>query len=208
MFSTSLLPVLREFYRSYGGWRALLRSEYFIIAIILSFAQWRNVGSEAWVDTTKVVLPALTAFTVAAFAILFAILNDIDREALSYPEKELDGRTPLLMIATPILHAALIQIAAITYAVVFSSKPFPVFFGLVETANVINVIFSWVGCLLMIYGILLLVGSVLSVYRIIGIKKSKKKLSTSSTDAASSPSTPVILDGEAQPPSSSGTALH
>ena len=66
---------LRRLYRHYGGIAAVLTSWYFWVAAFLSALSYESIFDFAWVDMALSVMPSLTGFTIAAFAIIFAILD-------------------------------------------------------------------------------------------------------------------------------------
>jgi len=66
---------LQKLYRNYGGIKAVMTSWYFWVAAFLSVLSYEAIFDFSWVGITLSVLPSLTGFTIAAFAIIFAILD-------------------------------------------------------------------------------------------------------------------------------------
>jgi hypothetical protein len=157
-------------YASYGGVAGLLKSEYFYLSIVLTALCWRLTTSDAWSDIAKSVLPTLSGFSIAAYAIFFAVLDERTRDILRAPESTLGDRSPLLIIASAISHAVVIQIAGLMLAVIFTAKPFPTPFCLIEHSKIVNIVYSSVGLFVTIYGIVLILASILSIFRIIEIR--------------------------------------
>jgi hypothetical protein len=157
-------------YKSYGGWAGLVKSEYFYLALILSALCWRLAANGTWADLAKSVLPTLSGFSIAAYAIFFAVLDERAREVLRAPAPKLDNRSPLLILASAISHAVVIQLLGIVVAVVFAAKPFPVFCQLHDQAQWLNWTVSAIGLFATMYGIALVLAAVLSIFRILEIR--------------------------------------
>jgi hypothetical protein len=168
-FGTGLLDNLGALYRSHGGPKSLLRSAYFWIAVALSVLAWRRVSDETWFAVAQSILPTLAGFSIASFAILFAILDSRARQALRAPSAELGGRSPLLVLASSVTHAVVVQVCALLFSIIFASKPFPRLEGLETTATVVTLIASGFGLLLLLYAVVLVLATVLTVFKILEI---------------------------------------
>lgn len=167
---TGLRESLRLLYRNYGGWRSLVQSEYFWLALVLSAACWRIGVDEKWADLAKSILPTLAGFSIAAYAIFFAVLDERARNALRAPAEELGNRSPLLILASSISHAVFIQILALLTAIVFPAKPFPYISCFGKINGAFSLLVSFGGLFLTVYGIVLVLAAVLSIFRILEIR--------------------------------------
>jgi hypothetical protein len=161
---------LSELFQSYGGWRALANSAYLRIALGLSLLAWPYVVTEKWVSSAVTILPALIGFSVAAYAIFFVILNEEDRRKLSRPMPSDPVRSPLSMLLSTISFAVLIQLTALIYAIIFDGKPFPTLQAFSGLYKYTNMFFSAIGILLLMYGLTLVAATVLTLFRLVGIK--------------------------------------
>lgn len=171
---------LRLLYWSYGGAKSLLSSEYLFYSVLLSIPTYWVVVTGSWPSLTISVMPALAGFSIASFALFFSVLDAESQAKLSLPSEELNGRRPILMLASAISHAALVQIGALIYAIVFQSGPVESALNLLPEdtlphraligIDVIILIFSYLGHLLTLYAILLVAGSVLSIFRLLHIR--------------------------------------
>jgi hypothetical protein len=123
-----------------------------------------------WADFAKSTLPTLSGFSIAAYAIFFAILDDRAREALLAPEPSLENRSPLLILASAISHAVVVQLLGIMLALIFSSRPFPVYNDCIECGNNVNYVVSAIGLFLSVYGVVLILAAILSIFRILVIR--------------------------------------
>lgn len=168
--ATGLISNLRILYQSYGGVAGLLKSEYFYVALFFTGLCWRLATNDAWADLAKSVLPTLSGFSIAAYAIFFAVLDESTRGALRAPSPDLGDRSPLLVIASAISHAVVVQIAGLMLAIVFSAKPLPTLSCMSDFYIATNAAFSAVGLFVTIYGIILILASILSIFRILEIR--------------------------------------
>jgi hypothetical protein len=170
--STGFLTNISALYKNYGGLQSLVRSAYFWISLIVSGLCWRFIPNEAWPDLAKDILPQLAGFSVAAYALFFAVLDERSRKALREPAEQLGGRSPLLILASSISHAVIVQIVAVLVALTYSSKPFPTCD--VTLANSVNMTFGAIGLFLLIYGVTLVLAAVLSIFKILEIEARAK----------------------------------
>jgi hypothetical protein len=167
---TGLRESLAILYRSYGGFSSLVVSEYFWLALLLTGLSWRLGMDEKWAEMARSILPTLAGFSIAAYALFFAVLDERAREALRAPAPELRNRSPLLILASSITHAVFVQVVALITAVVFPAKPFPTLPCLSDLSHWVNHVVSFTGLFLMLYGIILILAAVLSVFRILEIR--------------------------------------
>lgn len=167
---TGLRQSLRLLYRNYGGWHSLVTSEYFWLSLLLSGACWRIGVDEKWADTARSILPTLAGFSIAAYAIFFAVLDERARNALRAPSPDLGDRSPLLILASSISHAVFVQICALLCAVVFPAKPFPYVACFGDWNRAANLLVSFSGLFLTVYGVVLVLAAVLSIFRILEIR--------------------------------------
>lgn len=168
--ATGLISTLRLLYSNYGGWRGLFKSSYFYISVAIAALCWRLARDESWVDFAKVTLPVLAGFSVAAYAIFFAILDEKARVALLAPEPTLGNKSPLLVLASSISHAVVVQVLGLICALVYSAKPFPVVEGLSDWAVRVDYVLSSIGLFITAYALVLVVASILSIFRILEIR--------------------------------------
>lgn len=165
---------LRRLYESYGGFPAMVKSGYFWAAALITLASWRLSTDDRWAGISQTILPTLAGFSIAAYALFFAVLNEKDRNALRAPSPELKNRSPLLMLASAISHAAIVQIVGVIFAILFTAKPIPTIELFRNYYKIANIIFSSFGIFFMNYGIVLIVASVVTIFRMIEIKPATK----------------------------------
>lgn len=117
---------------------------------------------------SKDILPQLAGFSVAAYALFFAVLDEKTRNALRAPSEKLGGRSPLLILASSISHAVIVQVVAVLSALVYMGKPFPCINH--DLCNIVNLTAGAVGMFLLAYGIVLVIAAVLSIFKILEIE--------------------------------------
>ncbi|MCZ4108706.1 hypothetical protein O3U67_11485 [Brevundimonas diminuta] len=166
--STGFLPNISTLYKNHGGFKSLIRSAYFWISLFVTALCWRFVPGESWPDLAKDILPQLAGFSVAAYALFFAVLDERSRKALREPAEQLGGRSPLLILASSISHAVIVQIVAVLVALVYLSKPLLTCSD--DLAVVVNYSFGSLGLFLLIYGVTLVLAAVLSIFKILEIE--------------------------------------
>lgn len=126
---------LRKLYRHYGGVNAIVKSSYFWVSILLAALSYQSIWDFGWADKAVSIMPSLTGFTIAAFAIIFAVLEPAMLRKLMATDGH--GRSPIAGIATSIGHAVFIQVSAMILAI--SSK-------LVDLSDIIPIIANWIYC--------------------------------------------------------------
>jgi len=167
---STLLENLGKLYYQYGGWKAFFQSDYARLSAVITAVCWRFSINENWIESTKVILPAILGFSIAAYAVFFAVLDEKARKALNEPEASLDNRSPLLALVGTVSHATLVQVFAIIFALVYSSRPIPYFHELAFMYDYANIVFSTAGSFLLIYAVVLVISSVLSLFRVVEIR--------------------------------------
>jgi hypothetical protein len=106
---------LRELYTSYGWPWALLRSPYFWAATLLTAGSLESAIDSKWEELTLQVVPSLTGFSIAGFAIVFAVLRPEQVKILLVKRDE--KVAPLLKVFSGITHAILVQVLCVLIAV-------------------------------------------------------------------------------------------
>lgn len=183
---------LGKLYRQFGGFVAVLKSGYFWVAIILCGISYDSILDKSWADLALSVMPSLTGFTIAAFAIIFAILDEKMLHALTISDDS--GKSPMATIAAAIGHAVLVQVSALILAIAFKTVDLNEYIQLtvrempkigyspenfVLWVNWIKNIGSALGLFFTYYGVMLVLAAILSIFRMqliaANAKKAKKR---------------------------------
>ena len=163
---------LKTLYRQYGGPGEILSSFYFLLSVALGLACWRLAALDEWTSIALAVLPTLAAFSIAAYALIFAVLDREAMAALAPPAESLGGRSPLLMLASTISHAVIVQVSGILYAIIYKSRPIPELLDVKFSAESANIVFGMIGLTLFIYGVSLVAAAALSIFRLLQLRAS------------------------------------
>lgn len=179
---------LRILYSHYGGSWTILKSTYFWIAVLLALMSFSSVVSASWAEKTLSAMPSLTGFTIAAFALVFAVLDeDLLKKLLPV---DTTGTSPLLTVASSLAHATVVQITALLVAYSFATADIqPAILALQKLFDCVNWDFSvmaaaiaylatfWsaVGLLCSYYGFLLVVAAMLSLLRMMVIVAANRR---------------------------------
>ncbi len=150
---------------------ALFRSVYVWIALLITAAAWRSSLNESWVDHSLSILPSIIGFSIAAVAIITVIGDDGFRRRMSQVNTLHEHESDLTVMLASFVWFILIQITAILFALIFTSKPFPFACQLWENNCIIwnkhiNIIFSFSGMFLLIYSLVLVIASVFMTFHL------------------------------------------
>lgn len=168
---TALRDNLSTLYRVHGGWRSLVQSAYFWLAVIFTCLSWRFVleTPEAWTSSNISIGPALTGFSIASFAVMFAIMDERTRTLLLQRESAETSNSPLLELFAIVTHTIIVQVLSLTFAILFVAKPFPPIEHLESAAKWVNVIAASLGVLLFYYGLTLVLSVALAIFKLFEI---------------------------------------
>lgn len=198
---------LRKLYSRYGGIKAIKTSSYFWVSVFLAALSYSSIAGYEWVDKAIGVMPSLTGFTIAAFAIIFAILDPrMLRKLLATDDS---GQSPIASIAASIGHAVFIQVSAMIIAISSSLVDIS---GVVEfvaklicsigyspeifllTMEWLALSFSAAGLFFTYYGVMLVLAAILSIVRmqliVAGATKTEPAAAPEPHSTPSPPSSP------------------
>ena len=170
-----MLENLKILYKAYGGFGAILRSLYFWISVLLCAVSYFFMVDLGWENLSISIMPSMIGFTVAAFALMFAIL-DQRAFGLLLPRGK-DGNSPIITIASNITHAVSIQVLSLLIALSrslishasivsrFKMCNFDINYYIDYGSSALSII----GLFMTYYGLLLVVATILSIFRILSI---------------------------------------
>ncbi|MFG1362449.1 hypothetical protein [Xanthobacter versatilis] len=170
-----MLENLRLLYLAYGGVGATLRSLYFWISACLSAFSYTLIIQTGWESLNISIMPSMIGFTVAAFALMFAILDQKSLGVLLPKDK--DGKSPIITIASNITHAVTVQTFSLIIALCRSLISKDELLNRFKMCNIdikyycelLSSIFSFIGIFATFYGIILVVATILSIFRVLSI---------------------------------------
>jgi len=168
---TALRDNLGALYGVHGGWKSIFQSAYFWIAVVFAALSWRFAFEtpEVWTSSNITIGPALTGFSIASFAVMFAIMDEKTRLLLLERESKESRSSPLLELFAVVTHTIFIQVLSLIFAIVFMAKPFPTLVQFEEVARSVNVIGAFLGILLFYYGLSLVLSVALAIFKLFEI---------------------------------------
>lgn len=108
------IEIFHYYWKVYGGWRAVLRSFYFHIALAITIACWTLWKDGGWWDHSLNLLPSLLGFSLGAFAILLAFGNENFQRIMAIRPK--DNKAAYESVATGFTHFIIVQFSGIALA--------------------------------------------------------------------------------------------
>ena len=118
-----------KYFMLYGGWKAILRSPYLHISVVmsaLSFGFWKD---PSWWSTPIGVLPNLIGFTLGGYAILISFGNERFINILTEPVDNKPASIFMAVNAT-FVHFIVVQVFALMLALFAQSRPLSSFISL------------------------------------------------------------------------------
>lgn len=167
---------LKILYNSYGSFTEILKSPYFLISVIITVLSCKADIDSTWASTATSIMPSITGFSIASFAIILSVSDDATRKVLL--KKEGSEASPLVKMASSISHAIVIQVLSLIFAsvlLIYNQKSLlnliiniiigeHIFFKFI-----VEYIFSSLGEILFFYGLMLIVAEVLSIFRFLSL---------------------------------------
>lgn len=170
---TGLASDLVNYFRRYGGFRAILRSPYTLISVIITalcFGTWRTTE---WSDLPLSIIPALLGFSLAAYALLLAFGDEQFRAFLAERDASEAGANVatdnvLLGTSAIFLHFIIVQALALIFAVVAHSHPARTFltatFQHTIAAHAARYILAFIGFYLFILSLAMSVAAGINIF--------------------------------------------
>lgn len=158
-------------FQTYGGLRALLRSSYIYVALILTALLHRKVHSGGWTDYTMQIIPNLLGFSIAALTVVMSIGNDRFRQSMAQVQTLSASESDLTVTVANFIWFIAIQVCALLVALVYDARPFPsvgATWGgeLSHIDAAANIVFSSVGTVLLFYSLTLILAAVFQAYHL------------------------------------------
>jgi F0F1-type ATP synthase assembly protein I len=160
--------ILGRYWSAYGGWRAVIRSPYLHLSLILLAITTHFWLTSPWWEQPLVVVPSLLGFSLGGLAMLLSFGNTKFQTFISVRDSgEHSEPSALITTSASFVHFMLAQLLALLVAICFKSLdfyvPWPASFRAVMVAC--NVLFSAIGYLIFLYSILTMIAAVLAVFR-------------------------------------------
>ncbi|EKQ6319294.1 hypothetical protein ACOAQZ_27340 [Pseudomonas aeruginosa] len=165
---SSVFEVWGSYWKLYGGWRALLVSPYFHVAIFCTAICYRFWSRPEWWETVISVAPTFLGFTLAGLAIFFSVSDEGFKRIIAYKDSD-SPSSPFLDIVVAFVNFVVWQGAAFLMALIAKSLFFiwataPRFY--LELLPFLNVLGWGFGFLIFAYSSLLLLAATFSIFRV------------------------------------------
>jgi hypothetical protein len=121
---SGVFEIFSRYWRSYGGWLALVRSPYFHASLLLTAVTVHTWSEKDWWLQVLGLLPNLLGFTVGGFTLFLAIGSEKFRALLS--QRDPDETASLMeTISATYVHFIVVQTLAVICALVAAATNFP-----------------------------------------------------------------------------------
>jgi hypothetical protein len=117
--------IVGRYWVAYGGMKEVGRSPFMHLAVVMTVLAAASWSSSAWQMTALSVLPNLLGFGVTGYAIWIGWGDSQLRRALSEIEMR-PGVTAYAQVSATFAHFALVQVAALVWALMFATLDHPV----------------------------------------------------------------------------------
>lgn len=109
--------ILKRYWSTYGGIKAVLKSWYFRIAIVIAIMLYPQWSSPKWWDDVLSIMPNLLGFSLGGYAMWIAIGDDSFRKLISGEDP--DGKpSPYMEVNSAFVHFIVLQMLSILLALV------------------------------------------------------------------------------------------
>lgn len=165
--SSDVREIFGRYWRTYGGCRALLKSPYLHVAILLLIFTFNFWFNERWWDQSISVLPNMLGFSLGGFAMFLGFGDEKFRTLLSKTTNK-DATSAYSSLCASFVHFIFIQFLALTCAILALSFDFYLpwpreYRWLIDTGFSI---FGGFGYLLFLYSLTSMLAATMAVFRI------------------------------------------
>lgn len=173
-----------RYWTSYGGFRSLLKSPYFWMALIITLFLYPTWSQPGWWNDVITIMPSLLGFSLGGYALWLAIGDDDFRKLIS--GSRTDGKpSPYMTVNATFAHFIILQIIATIIAIIAKSYYFklsednPLF--ILTTYKAFQIICGtgyFFGYFIFIYALLSALAATLALFRVSSwydIHQGKKK---------------------------------
>lgn len=116
--------LLLRYWKAYGGFRALIKSPYLLLSVIISALLYPHWSEPMWWDDVLSIMPNLLGFSLGGYAMWIAIGDDDFRQLIS--GEDADGKTsPYMEMNAAFVHFILLQLLSIILALITKAYYFP-----------------------------------------------------------------------------------
>ncbi|WP_199052937.1 hypothetical protein [Aquitalea sp. ASV15] len=164
-----LKAVLREYWKAYGGIRAIIRSPYFWLSIALLVITTHFWLKEQWWEQVLSVMPNVLGFTLGGFAIFLGFGDERFKELISGQDEGEEGPSPYMEVSATFLHFVLIQLATLLMAIVVKATSFDPpkqWKEFLEPLVSLRAVSDMLGYWLFLYGLCITAAAAIAIFRV------------------------------------------
>ena len=165
----SLKAVLRQYWKAYGGLRAIFLSPFFGLSIVLLIITSHFWITQQWWEQVLSVMPNVLGFTLGGFAIFLGFGDEKFRELISGQAEGEDGASPYMEVSATFLHFVLIQLITLLAAIVVKSISFDPpdsLKGALASVGCLRLIADMFGYWIFLYGLCITAASAIAIFRV------------------------------------------
>lgn len=173
--------LLVRYWKSYGGWPAILFSPYFHFSVLLGLSTFPYGFPEnaPWWDLPLTVLPSLVGFSLGGYAIFLAFGDEKFKRLIAGQDE--DGEpSPYLTINTTFLHFIMVQVVGLILAVAAKSTDVRPNGDIVDIAVYVFGVVSYIG---FVYALFLALATTVALYRLVWLHDRHLAASHEGTEA-------------------------
>ncbi len=163
--------ILSRYWKAYGGFRAIFKSVFFYVAVLLSAILYPAWSQQGWWDTVLSVMPNLLGFTLGGFAMWVAI-GDENFKATIAGTSSSEEPSPFMKVNATFAHFIFLQILSVFLALINKAynitlpndHAFVVIWG--NYVNQATLLFYYISYFVFIYALLSSIASVVALFRV------------------------------------------
>lgn len=139
-----MFSLLKKYWISYGGFKALIASPFIWLALAITFFSQRFWLVNSWIDTPIAMLPTLLGFNIASYSVWLAFGNAKLNRILS-KQKESRVSSIFMEVNASFIHFILTQILCLILVVLLKTMDLSSYFYLLNISciNIFVVFFEY-----------------------------------------------------------------
>ncbi|NKB38186.1 MAG: hypothetical protein GKR93_13655 [Gammaproteobacteria bacterium] len=163
--------IVKRYWRAYGGFSALVKSQYLWASLILTAILYPHWSTPYWWDDVLSIMPNLLGFSLGGYAMWMAIGDDNFRKLIS-GEGEDNKPSPYMAVNAAFVHFIVLQILSVILGLIakayyFTPEPsntFVSFFG--EYFRLVCLVGYGFSYFIFIYALLAALAATLALLRV------------------------------------------
>lgn len=159
--------IFSRYWRSYGGFRAMVRSPYLHASLVLLAITGHFWLTEKWWEQPLSILPNLLGFSLGGLAMFLSFGDEKFRSILT-ENTEVEQPSPYMELCSTFVHFIVLQLGSLMFALVARSLDFtyewPDAFQM--TVVIVTKFFSCFGYLIFLYSVCSMLAATMAVFRI------------------------------------------